>query len=97
VGKLESTLKKCNINPAEFGWGKGVFNFWRKPSVEKVAENAVASIKESSLFGHVNTKLVLIESEFKKVGLTIYKDAPEIKKAKMFKAAKRRYNSLGRY
>lgn len=32
VEKLEKTLKVCKIDPGKYGWGKGIFEFWKKPS-----------------------------------------------------------------
>ncbi len=32
VDKLEKTLTRCKINPAKYGWGRGIFEFWKRPS-----------------------------------------------------------------
>lgn len=57
VQKLEDTFRNCKIEPASFGWGKGVFKYWKDTGIKAELERISKQISHYANFREVDSEI----------------------------------------
>jgi C1A family cysteine protease len=56
INETEKLVKDCRIDIAQFGWGKGIFDFWRKTNSEFLYTDAKELIEHYSKYRKISKK-----------------------------------------
>lgn len=76
VEYIERTVQMCNVDIAKFGWGRGVFDYWKNTGYEVELERAKEQIEHYSKYRDVSPEL----ERFKKFSLKLKIPQNEINK-----------------
>jgi hypothetical protein len=81
VDKIENTLNACKIDPASYGWGRGVFGFWRKTSFEETLKIRTKGIYEAARFRNVDKEYKDLVEYIQKNNIIEQYDLSELQEA----------------
>ncbi|MBL7542656.1 MAG: hypothetical protein JNL11_02520 [Bdellovibrionaceae bacterium] len=57
VEQIEGLVKRCNINIARFGWGNGIFDYWKNTGYQAEIDTAKEQIEHYSNYRNVDPEL----------------------------------------
>ena len=76
VEYIERIVQKCSVNIAKFGWGQGIFDYWKNTGYEAELDRAKEQIEHYSNYRDVSPEL----ERFKKFSLKLKTPQNEISK-----------------
>ena len=71
VEQIEALVTQCNLNIARFGWGRGMFDYWKRKGYEAELATAKERVEHYSKYREVNRELETYKKYAEKLGYRV--------------------------